>query len=111
MGQEPVQATFGTEDRNFGVFPETMRHFQRAVHDGLVLDDVKDLNFLVSHQEKLQGKYDALVEFGSTARWHMRIPSRFVWRASGCNSQLFNEEFRLFGESRLACQPWKQGWW
>ena len=44
-----------------------MRRFNRSVHDGLVLDDVRDLQFLVDHQEKLQGKYDCLVEFGSTA--------------------------------------------
>ena len=37
-----------------------MRQFQRGVHDGLVLDDVRDLDFLVSHQEKLQGKHDSL---------------------------------------------------
>ena len=61
--KRPLELKIGTLE----FFPETMRHFQRAVHDGLVLDDVRDLNFLVSHQEKLQGKYDALVEFGSTA--------------------------------------------
>ena len=44
-----------------------MRQFKRGHHDGLVLDDVRDLQFLVNHQEKLQGKYDCLVEFGSTA--------------------------------------------
>ena len=48
-------------------FPDSMRQFKRGVHDGLVLDDVRDLVFLVNHQEKLQGKYDCLVEFGSTA--------------------------------------------
>ena len=36
-------------------------------HDVVVLDDVRDLQFLVDHQEKVQGKYDCLVEFGSTA--------------------------------------------
>ena len=38
-----------------------------AFHDGLILDDVRDLHFVVDNQEKLQGKYDCLVEFGSTA--------------------------------------------
>lgn len=47
-------------------FPDGVRAFQRHVHDGLVLDDVRDLKFLVEHQEKLQGKYDAHVEFAST---------------------------------------------
>ena len=27
---------------------------------------MRDLQFIIDHQEKLQGKYDALVEFGST---------------------------------------------
>ena len=31
-----------------------------------MLDDLRDLDFLVAHQEKLQGKYDCLVEFAST---------------------------------------------
>ena len=48
-------------------FPETMRKFRRGVHDGIVLDDVRDLDFLISHQEKLQGKYDCPAEFASTA--------------------------------------------
>ena len=43
-----------------------MRHFQRGLHDGIVLDDVRDFAFLVKNQEKIQGKYDALVEFAST---------------------------------------------
>ena len=47
-------------------FPDGVRMFQRHANDGLVLDDVRDLNFLVEHQEKLQGKYDARVEFAST---------------------------------------------
>lgn len=47
-------------------FPERMHEFRRGFHDGVVLDDVRDLAFLVSHQDKLQGKYDAFLEFGST---------------------------------------------
>lgn len=47
-------------------FPEKMRSFSRATHDGLVLDDVRDLDFVVNHQDALQGKYDSLVEFGTT---------------------------------------------
>jgi len=61
--QYPLELKIGTLE----FFPETMRQFQRGVHDGLVLDDVRDLHFLVNHQEKLQGKCDCLVEFGSTA--------------------------------------------
>ncbi|CAE7225582.1 unnamed protein product [Symbiodinium natans] len=48
-------------------FPDTMRQFKRGYHDAIVLDDIRNLQFLVDHQEKVQGKYDCLVEFGSTA--------------------------------------------
>ena len=47
-------------------FPDTMRTFQRAEHAAIILDDVRDVTFLAQHQDKLQGKYDALVEFAST---------------------------------------------
>ena len=47
-------------------FPDTMRSFQRGTHMAIILDDVRDMAFLVQHQDKLQGKYDAFVEFAST---------------------------------------------
>ena len=47
-------------------FPDSLRRLDRTVHDGLVLDDVRDLAFLGLHQEKLQGNYNFLVEFAST---------------------------------------------
>ena len=47
-------------------FPDGMRKFNRKSHDGLVLDDVRDLKFVTDNQDKLQGKYDARVEFAST---------------------------------------------
>ena len=47
-------------------FPDRMRLFDRRVHDGIVLDDVRDLQFVADNQEKLQGKYDAAVEFATT---------------------------------------------
>jgi len=52
-------------------FPERMRSFQRGVHDGIVLDDVRDLHFVINNQDKLQGKYDAEVEFASTQGGHL----------------------------------------
>ena len=63
-------------------FPEGMRRFERSVHDGVVLDDVRDLQFLVEHQEKLQGKYNSLVEFASTA-------------ASDCDWLAFNSAYHV----------------
>ena len=47
-------------------FPDGMRAFQRGTHTAIVLDDVRDMRFAVRHQDKLQGKYDCLVEFAST---------------------------------------------
>ena len=43
-----------------------MRQFDKKRFDGIVLDDVRDLAFLAEHQEKLQGNYEAEVEFAST---------------------------------------------
>ena len=49
-----------------GHFPDGMRAFQRNMHGAIVLDDVRDMAFLVQSQDKLQGKYNCLVEFAST---------------------------------------------
>ena len=59
---KPLELKIGTLEH----FPEKMREFDRNFHDGLVLDDVRDLKFLSDHQDKLQGKYDSRVEFAST---------------------------------------------
>ena len=48
-------------------FPDAMRGFRRNEHDALILDDVRDLQFLADNQDKLQGKYDTRVEFATTA--------------------------------------------
>ena len=62
-------------------FPDGMRMFSRKVHDAVVLDDCRDFAWLVQHQEKLQGKVDAKVEFASTpggtcayTKWLHRVP-------------------------------------
>ena len=60
-------------------FPESMRKFNRKKHTGIVLDDVRDLQFLVEHQEKLQGKCDGLIEFASTPGG-TRSYQRNMWR-------------------------------
>ena len=49
-----------------GEFPDAMRGFDRREHDGLVLDDIRDAAFLVRHQEKIQGKYNSIIEFAET---------------------------------------------
>ena len=50
------------------VLPDGMRGFERDVHDGIILDDVRDRAFLAEHQDKVQGKYDTRVEFATTPR-------------------------------------------
>lgn len=47
-------------------FPDGLRKLNRKTHDGLILDDVRDLQFLSTHQEKLQGSYNRAIEFAST---------------------------------------------
>ena len=61
--------------------PDDMREFDRKVHDAIILDDVRDMNFLVHHQEKIQGKIDRVVVFAETPsggykyrRWLWRVP-------------------------------------
>ena len=60
--KNPLELKLGTLD----YFPDGMRAFTRGTHDAVVLDDCRDFRFLVEHQEKLQGKVDARVEFAST---------------------------------------------
>ncbi len=45
-------------------FPDGLRALDRKVHDGLVLDDLRDLVFLSNRQEKIQAT--GVVEFAST---------------------------------------------
>lgn len=47
-------------------FPDKLRAFDRKVHDGIILDDVRDLHFLTENQDKIQGKYSTELEFGTT---------------------------------------------
>ena len=48
------------------MWPAQMKKLDRSVHDGLVLDDLRDLRFLQENQEKLQGKYNRPVELFNT---------------------------------------------
>ena len=49
-----------------GLWPPGMKHLDREVHHGLVLDDLRDLEFLHANQEKLQGKYNRPVTLFNT---------------------------------------------
>ena len=75
--KKPLELKVGTLEH----FPEGMRAFARNKYDAVVLDDCRDFRFLVQHQEKLQGKSDAKVEFASTpggqcafSKWLHRVP-------------------------------------
>ena len=61
--KNPLKLLVGSQTH----FPDGMREFNRKVHDAVILDDVRDLEFLREHQEKLQGKYDVHVPFAPTA--------------------------------------------
>lgn len=58
----PLQLQVGSQT----YFPEGMREFKRGKFDAVILDDVRDLEFLREHQEKLQGKYNVQVPFAPT---------------------------------------------
>ena len=58
----PLYAEIGSS----GMWPAALKKLDRSMHDGLVLDDLRDLEFLAQNQEKLQGKYDYFPEFAST---------------------------------------------
>ncbi|CAE8608571.1 unnamed protein product [Polarella glacialis] len=60
--KNPLELKVGTLPH----FPDKMRLFDRNKHDAIILADIRDMAFLGDHQEKLQGKYNAKVEFAST---------------------------------------------
>ncbi|CAE8608570.1 unnamed protein product, partial [Polarella glacialis] len=60
--KNPLELKVGTLPH----FPDKMRLFDRNKHDAIILDDIRDMAFLGDRQEKLQGKYNAKVEFAST---------------------------------------------
>lgn len=62
MFSKPLELKVGS----LQTFPDGMRAFRRKVHDGIILDDIRDMAFITDNQDKLQGKYDARVEFATT---------------------------------------------
>ena len=80
-------------------FPAKMREFSRDVHDGLVVDDIRDFLFLVKHQEKLQSKYDARIEFASTpggqcsfTKWLWKVPTVVTANLTTKNPELLESD-------------------
>ena len=75
-----------------------MRKFDRRRHDGLILDDIRDLEFLARQQDKLQGKCDAPVEFASTpggtcsyTKYLFKVPVVVTLNKSTANLQYLRE--------------------
>ena len=84
---------------NLQHFPDRMRAFKRGYHDGIVVDDVRDLSFVVQHQEKFQGKYSEPVEFGSSPcgdyaynRYLYKIPMVVTINYSTSGRELLHED-------------------
>lgn len=50
------------------VFPAKMRKYNRRYHDGIVLDDIRDLQFLVNFQHVFQGKPDQEIGFAEDTK-------------------------------------------
>ena len=47
-------------------FPNSLRAYDRRVHDGIVVDDVRDMKFVTDHQHVFQSKYSKRTEFASS---------------------------------------------
>ena len=64
MEENPLSATTSPFLRREGAPspPDTARRFKQGAHDALVPHDVQDLDLPSADQEKLQGKYDKIVE-------------------------------------------------
>ena len=90
-------------------FPDGMRTFNRKLHDGIVLDDMRDFYFCVRHQEKLQGKVDTEAEFASTpsgnyaySKWLWKVPIVVTANYTTRNLDLLKEnDFLANGDNRV----------
>ena len=60
--KRPLYLEIGSQS----LWPPGMKHLDRALHDGLILDDLRDLTFIHENQEKLQGKYNRPVTLFNT---------------------------------------------
>ena len=93
-------------------FPDGMRKFDRKLHDGIVLDDLRDFYFCVRHQEKLQGKVDTEVEFAATpsgkhaySKWLWKVPVVVTANFTTRNSDLLQQnDFLANGDNRVLVQ-------
>ena len=81
MGEVALPHSFWLLVGTGAFFPDGMRAFERGIHDALILDDVRYLEFPAAYQGMPQGKNDVIVEFGSSpcgvhaySRFPYRIP-------------------------------------
>ena len=72
-----------------------MKKLDRSIHDGFFLNDLRDVEFLVRNQEKLQGKYNRPVELFTTPGGELavtldlyRLPMVFTINDSTVNLSL-----------------------
>ena len=96
-------------------FPDGLRRFDRRRHDGIILDDIRDFNFLADNQHALQGKYNAEVEFASTPGGQCAyaldlyaVPIVAAANHSTKNSQLLDDHDWLSKTSNRRIIYWKR---
>ena len=100
------------------MWPAGMKKLDREVHDGVVLDDLRDFDFLARNQEKLQGKYNRPVELFNTPGGELtvtldlyRLPMVFTVNDSTANlAYLLTHDFCKRRENvRLLCFSGRPG--
>lgn len=98
-------------------FPDGLRDFKRGVHDAIVLDDLRDLRFLTENQDKIQGKYDGLIEFATTAGgackyelYLFKVPIVATANFSTKNLDLLDSHDWLRRSSNCRVVVWKSPW-
>ncbi len=97
-----------------------MRDYRRGVHDGVVLDDVRDLEFLNAFRHVFQGKYNQEVSFsdgtagGAMAYHRLMFRTPFVATCNFATENLgFLDSHDFIGKPenvfvlRLAGPPWE----
>ena len=99
-------------------FPDGLRLFDRKTHDAIILDDLRDFNFCVLHQERLQGKVSTKLEFASTAsgmfaysKWLWKVPLVFTANYTTRSRELLqNNDFLGRAENRVLVELPARDW-
>ena len=92
--KQPLELKVG----NTQIFPAKMVEFRRGFHDALILDDVRDLDFLV---HATSGKTPRKVRQPHRVRhnpgWDMLLHKVFVPNPNGCHNQLHHSQSHILG--------------